>query len=281
MTQFRAALVQTTASRSVEANIAAVEALVREAAAAGAHYVQTPEDTNIMEHNGDRLFAALTDEASDPTLARLRAVAAELGIWLHIGSLAIKVAEAKAANRAFVIAPDGSVAARYDKIHLFDVDLVGGESYRESNRIRPGAESVTVDLPWGRLGLAICYDLRFPHLFRALAKEGGAEVLTVPAAFTRPTGEAHWHTLLRARAIETGCWVLAAAQAGLHENGRETYGHSLAIDPWGRVVAEAGIEPGVIFADIDTSEVAAVRGRVPALAHDRPYTLRATGRVAS
>ncbi|KPL54019.1 amidohydrolase [Prosthecomicrobium hirschii] len=272
MTQFRAALVQTTASRSVEANIAAVEALVREAAAAGAHYVQTPENTNIMEHNGDRLFAALTDEASDPTLARLRAVAAELGIWLHIGSLAIKVAEAKAANRAFVIAPDGSVAARYDKIHLFDVDLVGGESYRESNRIRPGAESVTVDLPWGRLGLAICYDLRFPQLFRALAREAGADILSVPAAFTQQTGEAHWHVLLRARAIENGAWVFAAAQSGLHENGRSTYGHSLIIDPWGRIVAEAADGPGIAIADIDLGRVAEARGRIPALQHDRPFT---------
>jgi predicted amidohydrolase len=271
MTQFRAALVQTTASRSVEANIAAVEALVREAAAAGAHYVQTPENTNIMEHNGDRLFAALTDEASDPTLARLRAVAAELGIWLHIGSLAIKVAEAKAANRAFVIAPDGSVAARYDKIHLFDVDLVGGESYRESNRIRPGAESVTVDLPWGRLGLAICYDLRFPQLFRALAREAGADILSVPAAFTQQTGEAHWHVLLRARAIENGAWVFAAAQSGLHENGRSTYGHSLIVDPWGRIVAEAADGPGLAIADIDLGLVAEARGRIPALRHDRPF----------
>lgn len=271
MTQFRAALVQTTASRSVEANIAAVEALVREAAAAGAHYVQTPENTNIMEHNGDRLFAALTDEAADPTLARLRAVAAELGIWLHIGSLAIKVAEAKAANRAFVIAPDGSVAARYDKIHLFDVDLVGGESYRESNRIRPGAESVTVDLPWGRLGLAICYDLRFPQLFRALAREAGADILSVPAAFTQQTGEAHWHVLLRARAIENGAWVFAAAQSGLHENGRSTYGHSLIVDPWGRIVAEAADGPGIAIADIDLGLVAEARGRIPALRHDRPF----------
>ncbi|MBT9291185.1 carbon-nitrogen hydrolase family protein [Prosthecodimorpha staleyi] len=271
MTQFRAALVQTTASRSVEANIAAVEALVREAAAAGAQYVQTPENTNIMEHNGDRLFAALTEEAADPTLARLRAVAAELGIWLHVGSLAIKVAEAKAANRAFVIAPDGSVAARYDKIHLFDVDLVGGESYRESNRIRPGAESVTVDLPWGRLGLAICYDLRFPQLFRALAREAGADILSVPAAFTQQTGEAHWHVLLRARAIENGAWVFAAAQSGLHENGRSTYGHSLIVDPWGRIVAEAADGPGIAIADIDLGLVAEARGRIPALRHDRPF----------
>jgi predicted amidohydrolase len=273
MTTFRAALVQTTASRSPERNLEAVEALVREAAGRGAAYVQTAENTNIIEHDSERLFAALTEEARDPTLARLRAVAAELGIWLHIGSLAIRVAETKAANRAFVIAPDGSIAARYDKIHLFDVDLANGEQYRESAKIRPGAEAVTVDLPWGRLGLAICYDLRFPHLFRALAQDGGAEILTVPAAFTRPTGEAHWHVLLRARAIENGAWLFAAAQGGTHETGRQTYGHSLIVDPWGRVVAEAGTEPCVLVADIDMAEVAAVRGRIPALRHDRDFSL--------
>ena len=282
MSTFRAALVQMTSSRSVADNVATMDRLVRAAAAGGASYVQTPETTGIMDEDPQRLFETLTDEAGDAVLAHGRRLARELGIHLHIGSLAIKVGDgSKAANRAFVIAPSGEIAARYDKIHLFDVQLADGQVYRESARYVAGGEAVTVDLPFTRLGLAICYDLRFPHLFRTLAKEGGAEVLTVPAAFTRPTGEAHWHTLLRARAIETGCWVLAAAQAGLHENGRETYGHSLAIDPWGRVVAEAGIEPGVIFADIDTSEVAAVRGRVPALAHDRPYTLRATGRVAS
>lgn len=273
MTIFRAALVQTTASRSVGANTEAVEALIRRAAAKGAVYVQTPENTNILEHDGDRLFAALSEEAADPTLARLRVVAAELGLWLHIGSLAVKVGERKAANRAFVIAPDGRIAATYDKIHLFDVDLVGGESYRESARIRPGDAAVTVDLPWIRLGLTICYDLRFPHLYRTLAQEGGAAMLAVPAAFTQQTGEAHWHTLLRARAIENGAWVLAAAQSGLHENGRRTYGHSVVIDPWGRVVAEAPDGPGVIVAEIDTGLVADVRGRIPSLKHDRPYTL--------
>ncbi|WP_407049586.1 carbon-nitrogen hydrolase family protein [Methyloraptor flagellatus] len=273
MTVFRAALVQMTATRSPAENAEAAGELVRRAAGDGAVYVQTPENTNIIEHEPERLFAALTDEASDPTLAHLRAVARDLGIWLHIGSLAIKVAEAKAANRAFVIAPDGSIAARYDKIHLFDVELAGGESYRESARIRPGAQAVAVDLPWGRLGLSICYDVRFPQLYRTLAQEGGAEILAVPAAFTRQTGEAHWQTLLRTRAIENGAFVLAAAQGGTHETGRQTYGHSIIIDPWGRVLAEAGTEPGVIAADIDLSEVAKVRGRIPALTHDRPFTL--------
>lgn len=280
MSKFCAALVQMTATRSMAGNIAALDRMVRAAAAGGAVYVQTPETTGIMDEDPQRLFETLTDEAGDPVLAHARTLARELGIHLHIGSLAIKVGDGrKAANRAFVIAPTGEIAARYDKIHLFDVQLADGQVYRESARYVAGDTAVTVDLPFARFGIAICYDLRFPHLFRALAKDGGAEVLTVPAAFTRPTGEAHWHTLLRARAIENGAWVLAAAQAGLHENGRETYGHSIAIDPWGRVVAEAGIEPGVIFADVDTGEVAAVRGRVPALSHDRPYTLQAVERT--
>lgn len=272
MTVFRAALVQMCASRSVDGNIAALEAMVREAAAGGAVYVQTPETTGIMDEDPARLFETLRPEAEDRTLAAARRLAAELGIHLHLGSLAVKVGDGrKAANRAFVVAPTGEIVARYDKIHLFDVQLANGEVYRESARYVAGDAAVTVDLPFGRLGLAICYDLRFPHLFRALAQEGGAKILTVPAAFTKPTGEAHWHVLLRARAIENGAWVMAAAQAGRHENGRETYGHSLVIDPWGRIVAEGGDEPGVIFADIDMAEVDLVRGRVPSLTHDRPY----------
>lgn len=283
MTTFRAALVQMCSSRSIDDNIATIDRLVREAAAGGAVYVQTPETCGIMDEDPARLFSILTDEAGDRTLAAARALARELGITLHLGSLAIKVGDgAKAVNRAFVIGADGEIAARYDKIHLFDVQLANGDVYRESARYVAGSEVVVVDLPFGRLGIAICYDLRFPHLFRAQAKEGGAKILTVPAAFTRPTGEAHWHVLLRARAIENGAWVLAAAQAGVHENGRETYGHSLVIDPWGRIVAEGGREPGVIFADIDMAEPDAVRGRVPSLSHDRPYTLTSTdGRVGS
>lgn len=275
MATSRVALVQLNAGRSPAANLVATERLVREAASAGATYVQTPEVTNIMEHEGDKLFAALTDEASDITLARLRTVAAELGIWLHIGSLGIKVAPDKAANRAFVIAPDGSIAARYDKIHLFDVDLAGGESYRESNRIRPGAEAVTVDLPFGRLGLAICYDLRFPHLFRSLA-HAGATVLALPAAFTKKTGSMHWEVLLRARAIETGCFVLAPAQGGAHEDGRRTWGRSTVVAPWGEVVAKLdNDEPGVLFADLDLDAVARARNAVPQLTHDRDFSLPA------
>jgi predicted amidohydrolase len=272
MTQFRAALVQMRSARTVEPNIAAAEALIREAAASGAVYVQTPENTNILEPDSEALFAALTDEGSDPTLKALRALAAELGIWLHIGSLAIKETPTKAANRAFLIAPDGAIAARYDKIHLFDVDLANGERFRESDRVRPGAEAITYELPYGVMGFSICYDMRFGHLYRSLTQDGGAEILTAPAAFTKTTGEAHWHVLLRARAIENGAWMLAAAQGGTHETGRQTFGHSIVIDPWGRVVAEAGIDPCVILADIDTDEVAKVRGRIPSLRHDWPYS---------
>jgi predicted amidohydrolase len=271
MSQFRAALVQMRSARTVEPNIVAAEALIREAAAAGAIYIQTPENTNILEPDPVALAAAITDEPYDPTLKRLTALAAELKIWLHIGSLAVRQSDSKAANRAFLIGPDGEIAARYDKIHLFDVDLANGERFRESDRVRPGAEAVVHATPFGVLGLSICYDMRFPHLYRTLTKSGGAEILTAPAAFTKTTGEAHWHVLLRARAIENGAFMLAAAQGGTHETGRQTYGHSIIIDPWGRVLAEAGTEPGIIVADIDTDEVAQVRGRIPALHHDRPF----------
>ena len=282
MTRFRAALIQMRSSRSVDGNIAALDALVREAAAGGAVYVQTPETTGIMDEDPTRLFETLRTEAEDRTLAAARGLARELGIHLHLGSLAVKVGDGrKAANRAFVIGPDGEIVGRYDKIHLFDVQLANGEVYRESSRYVAGDEAVVLDLPFGRLGVTICYDLRFPHLYRSLTKDGGATMLAVPAAFTKQTGEAHWHVLLRARAIENGAWVFAAAQGGLHENGRETFGHSLVIDPWGRIVAEGGTEPGVIFADVDTSEADAVRGRVPSLSHDRPYRPAGAGRAGA
>ncbi|HSM18872.1 MAG TPA: carbon-nitrogen hydrolase family protein [Hyphomicrobiales bacterium] len=273
---FMAACVQLRAGQDVAANIEAAEALIREAAVAGADYVQTPEQTALMELRTKALFANIVAEEDDPALKRFTALAAELGIWLHIGSLAIRVAEDKAANRAFVIAPDGSIAARYDKIHMFDVDLPSGETYRESRNYRPGEEAVTVDLPWGRLGLSICYDLRFPYLYRALA-HAGAHFLAIPAAFTRQTGEAHWHVLQRARAIETGCFVISAAQGGTHENGRETFGHSLIVAPWGEILAEAGTDPCVITAAIDQTACAEARQRIPALRHDRSFTVREAG----
>lgn len=272
---FTAACVQLRAGQDVAANIAAAEALIREAAARGAQYVQTPEQTALMELRREELFARIVAEDEDAALARFRALARELALWLHIGSLAVRVDADRAANRAYVIAPDGAIAARYDKIHMFDVDLPSGESYRESATYRAGAEAVVVRLPWVRLGLSICYDLRFPNLYRALAR-AGAGILAVPAAFTRQTGEAHWHVLQRARAIETGCYVVSAAQGGRHENGRETFGHSLIVSPWGEILAEAGTEPCVITAGIDPAACTEARRRIPALAHERDFTLRET-----
>jgi predicted amidohydrolase len=244
--------------------------LIGEAKQNGADYVQTPEMTNVMEVSRDKLFAAIVPEESDASLAAFREIARKLSIHLHIGSLAVKATPDKAANRGFLIDPRGEIVARYDKIHMFDVDLANGESYRESRSYRPGELAVLHDLPWGRLGLTICYDLRFPALYRALA-EAGASFLAIPSAFTRQTGEAHWHVLMRARAVENGCYVFAAAQGGKHENGRETFGHSLVVDPWGRVVAEGGTEPGVVMAEIDPAEIAAARARVPSLQHGRRF----------
>ncbi|MBC8012651.1 MAG: carbon-nitrogen hydrolase family protein [Methyloceanibacter sp.] len=268
--RFRAGLVQLRSGRSVEANLETAEALIRHAARGGAHYVQTPENTAIMELRPELTLQAAQSEEESLALARLRALAAELGIFLHVGSLAVKLDPTRVANRSYLIDPEGGIAARYDKLHMFDVDLAGGESHRESIHCRPGAKAVLADLPFGRLGLSICYDLRFPQLYRALAT-AGADFIAIPSAFTRQTGEAHWHVLVRARAIETGAFVLAATQGGLHENGRATYGHSLIVSPWGEVLAEAGEEPGVIFADIDLAASAEARARIPALKHGREF----------
>jgi len=267
---FRAGLIQMRSGRSPAANLDAALGLIKEAKSAGADYIQTPEMTNIMEVKREALFEAIVPEENDVTLARLRELARALRIHLHIGSLAVKASPDRAANRSILIDPEGEIAGRYDKIHMFDVDVGAGESYRESRNFRPGEAATAADLPWGRLGLTVCYDLRFPALYRALA-EAGCSFLSVPSAFTRVTGEAHWHVLLRARAIENGCYVLAAAQGGKHENGRETFGHSLVVDPWGRIAAEGGTEPGVIMAEIDPAEVAAVRARIPSLQHGRRF----------
>jgi len=269
---FRVGLVQMRSGRTPEANLDAAAKLIREARAGGADYIQTPEMTNLCVRSRTDLMAAILDEDRDPSLAAYREIARALKVWLHIGSLAIRLTPDKAANRGFVIAPSGDIVARYDKIHMFDVDLAGGESYRESNSYRAGDIAALADLPWGRLGLSICYDLRFPALYRALA-EAGASFLAIPSAFTRQTGEAHWHVLMRARAIENGSFVFAAAQGGKHEDGRETFGHSLVVDPWGTVIAEGGTEPGVVLADIDPAQVAAVRGRIPSLDHGRRFEL--------
>ncbi|MDP1625616.1 carbon-nitrogen hydrolase family protein [Parvibaculum sp.] len=280
---FTAACVQMRAGRDVAANVAAAAALVSEAAAQGADFVLTPEMTSLLETKSDDLFAHTRPEEEDEALPVFRALAAERKIWLLIGSLPVKLAERKLANRSFLISPEGAVTARYDKIHMFDVDLAGGESYRESKNFEPGREAVIADLPWGRLGLSVCYDLRFPQLYRTLA-QAGADFLTVPAAFTRQTGAAHWHTLLKARAIETGCFVFAPAQGGRHECGRETYGHSLVIAPWGEIIAEADHdEPGIVLAEIDTTRIGEARQRVPSLGHDRGFSLpvKAPARQAS
>ncbi|MGZ8300026.1 MAG: carbon-nitrogen hydrolase family protein [Rhodoplanes sp.] len=268
--RFCVALIQMQSGRRPAANIASAAKLIGEARERGAHYVLTPEMTNIMETDRDALFAAISPEETDAGLAEMRELARSLKLWVHIGSLAVKVSPERAANRSFLIDPEGDIVARYDKIHMFDVDLPSGESYRESRNFQPGDLAIAADLPWGRLGLSICYDLRFPALYRALA-EAGSSFLAVPSAFTCQTGEAHWHVLARARAIENGCFVFAAAQGGVHENGRETFGHSLIVDPWGVVLAEDGTEPGLVMAEIDPAAVAAARSRIPSLQHGRRF----------
>jgi predicted amidohydrolase len=269
---FRVALIQMRSGRSPAANLDAAAKLIGEAKAGGADYVQTPEMTNILEARRDALIAAIRPEHEDPSLAAFRELARHHRLWLHLGSLALKVSPDRAVNRGFLIDPRGEITARYDKIHMFDVDLPNGESYRESRSYRPGEHAVTANLPWGRLGLTICYDLRFPALYRALA-EAGSMFLAIPSSFTKQTGEAHWHVLNRARAIETGCFVFAAAQGGSHENGRDTFGHSLIIDPWGRVLAEGAVDPAVVIAEIDPDAVTTARARIPSLQHGRRFEI--------
>jgi predicted amidohydrolase len=273
MEAMRVGLVQMCTGRSVEKNLADAGELIREAARQGAQYVQTPEITTLMETERERLFAAVRPEEGNAAISTFSALARELGIWLHIGSMGILLGGGKIANRSFLFSPEGAIEARFDKIHMFDVQLAGGESYRESKNYQAGDAVVLAALPWGTLGLTVCYDLRFPHVYRALAK-AGADFLAIPSSFTRQTGAAHWHVLMRARAIENGCFVLAAAQAGRHEVGRETYGHSLIVSPWGEVLAEAdGAQPMVIVADIKPAEVQTARARIPSLQHDRPFQI--------
>lgn len=269
---FKAAMIQMRSGLQPGANIDAAVRYIGDAKSAGAEYVLTPEMTNILAVNREQLFAVVVEEGADASLATLREVARKLGIYVHVGSLAIRISPDRAANRSFLIDPKGDILARYDKIHMFDVDLAGGESYRESRNYRPGELAVLADLPWGRLGLTVCYDLRFPALYRALA-EAGATMLAIPSAFTNQTGEAHWHVLIRGRAIENGCFVFAAAQGGRHENGRDTFGHSLIVDPWGRIIAEGDTEPGVIVAEINLAEVASARARIPSLQHGRRFEI--------
>ena len=269
----RTALVQLTSGDDPAANLSVTEGFIREAAAQGATLICTPEVTNCVSLSRAHQIDVLNGESDDPTLARLRDVAAELSVTLHLGSLALKTddADGRFANRGFLIAPDGRITARYDKIHMFDVAVDGG--YRESKGYRPGTKAVVATAAGAKVGLSICYDMRFPALARALA-QSGADVLTYPSAFTVPTGRAHWEVLLRARAIETGCWVLAPAQCGTHAgSGRQTWGHSLAVSPWGEVVVDGGVEPDVQVFDMDLSAVAKARNSVPALANERGFDI--------
>ncbi len=283
MTRFKAACIGMRSGRDPLANRDAAIRMIREAADAGAEFVQTPEMTSLIERGRDNLFAKIGPEGSDPTLAGLREVARERGLVVHVGSLAVLNGD-KVANRGFVIDAEGAITARYDKVHLFDVDLPSGESWRESATYTGGDRAVIAETPWAMLGMTICYDVRFPALYRALA-EGGAEILSAPACFTRQTGEAHWHVLHRARAIETGSFMISAAQGGTHEDGRQTFGHSLIVDPWGRVLADGSDEPGFVMAEIDLSLVADARSRIPALRHGRPFAVEvaraATRRLAA
>lgn len=273
----RVGLVQLCSSDQPLENLAVTETFIRKAAAGGAQFVLTPEVTNIVSTSRKHQQMVLSSEADDPTLARLRAVTAELKIVLLIGSLALKTddPDGRFANRSFLIGPDGEIIARYDKIHMFDVNLTEVETFRESDGFRPGTAAAVAKTPLGTVGMTVCYDLRFPHLHRDLAK-AGAEIITEPAAFSPVSGEAHWKVLLRARAIETGCFVLAPAQCGDHAirtgKPRRTHGHSLAISPWGEILADGGTEPGVTLVDIDLGDVSSARRRIPALTHDRPYS---------
>ncbi|TPL10133.1 carbon-nitrogen hydrolase family protein [Mesorhizobium sp. B2-4-14] len=275
MDVFKAAAIQMRSGESPERNAVDLERLVREAAAQNATYIQTPEMTGALIRDKEARAASFTSEDKDIVVATARGLARELGVYLHIGSTAILRADGKLANRALLFGPDGTTLATYDKIHMFDVDLDNGESWRESASYEPGIEAVVTEIAGAKLGFAVCYDLRFPQLFRAEAM-AGADLLTVPAAFTRQTGEAHWHVLLRARAIENGAFVVAAAQGGLHEDGRETYGHSLIVDPWGRILAEAAHdEPDVIVAEIDPAQSLAARKKIPNLRNARDFTINA------
>ena len=268
---FRVALVQNCAERDMAPSIAALEPMIRAAARDGADLIQLPELATMIEPDNDAVLAKARPEADDPGLAKFRALAAELKRWIHVGSLLIRESgRDKVVNRSFMLDPDGRIVVRYDKIHLFDVAIKDGQSYRESATVEPGTRAVLVDLPWGRMGLSICYDLRFPQLYRALA-QGGAQMIGIPAAFTYKTGLAHWHVLIRARAIETGSFVIAATQCGTHAEGRRTFGHSLVVAPWGEVLADAGDNVGVVSAEIDLARVAAVRAMIPSLQHDRPF----------
>ena len=278
--KFRAALIQMRSGRDMAGNFSDAGDLIRAAHAAGARFVTTPEMTNILEPDRPRLRKLARLEDEDQSVRGFAALASELGVWLNIGSLALKGESGKLVNRSLLFTPGGEVAARYDKIHLFDVDLPSGDRLRESEAYDGGSRLAMAETPMGRLGLTICYDVRFPAVYHALAIKG-CGIITVPSAFTVPTGEAHWHVLLRARAIETGSFILAAAQGGVHESGRSTFGHSLAVTPWGEVLAEGGTEPEMLTFEIDTKLIDEARSRIPVLRHGRRFALNVPPAVAT
>ena len=280
MAMLRVACVQMTSGAEIAPNIECSTDLIRQAHGNGARFVALPEVVNLCEMRPGRADDKIYPEATEPALRAYRDLAAELGIWILAGSLVVKLTDDRRfANRSFLIDANGAIVAAYDKIHMFDVDLEGGESYRESNRFRPGARAVVARSPWGGIGMTICYDIRFAYLYRMLA-QAGARILTAPSSFARPTGRAHWHVLVRARAIETGCFMIAPAQCGDHEDGRATHGHSLIVSPWGEILAEAGEEPGVIHAELDLGKVDEARAMVPSLAHDREFSPPSALRLA-
>jgi predicted amidohydrolase len=271
MTTLSVALIQTCTPATQEAALAQIEPLIRQAFGQGAQLIVTPEGSNFLQRDRAKMLQVLKPIEADPFVEGVRALARELKVWVLIGSALVAIGNDRAANRAVLIGADGEIVTTYDKLHMFDVDLPNGDRYRESSLYEPGDQARLVETPWAKLGLTICYDMRFPHLYRALAK-AGAEIVAVPAAFTRPTGEAHWEVLLRARAIENGVFILAAAQGGQHEDGRGTWGHSIAIDPWGRILAQAdGDRPGVVMAELNLDEVASTRQAIPSLKNERPF----------
>jgi deaminated glutathione amidase len=262
-------------------NLASVKAMAREAANGGAHFVLTPEYTLMMDGSGRVMRERALDADGAPALAELQALATELRIWLLVGSLTVRTDSERIANRCYLLSDDGAIVAAYDKIHMFDVTLPDGKVIRESSAYRPGDRAVTAETPWGKIGLTVCYDLRFPQLYRGLA-QAGARFLTIPSSFQRATGKAHWHTLVKARAIENACFVFAPAMCGEHPGNRTTYGHSLIVDPWGDVLADGGDTPGIVYADIDPGRVDKVRSMLPCLGHDRDFRLPApTGAAAT
>jgi predicted amidohydrolase len=276
---FRLACIQTNSGGDMERNIAAASGLTREARDGGADLIALPEVVALIEPDRARLVATAPEEAHHPALIAFRDLAREIGAWILGGSISVRAGDGRVANRSLLIDPTGAVAGRYDKIHMFDVDLPGGETYRESDTYRPGEETCVARTPWGGLGMTLCYDVRFPGLYRTLAK-AGADFIAVPSAFTRQTGRAHWSVLLRARAIETGAYVFAPAQCGDHGGGRQTYGHTMIVDPWGAILAEAEDDIGIIFADVDTSKVADARRAIPSLGQDATYAPPPVARAA-